>query len=152
MRLVSRKRKVYVASCDNFRFFLSQRIFLEYTPIHRERRGRDRGGLAASEAAVRGLRYPWVYLRFACRLSIEAFRKGWEAIEQRRLIAVKLRAEPPYDNPPFHPLESASRPRPWSDYIRKGVNRNGSIYMRARGSDIPSNRWCVKSFGDLAGK
>lgn len=34
--------------------------------------------------------------------------------------------------------------------IRKGVNRNGIIYMRARGSDSPSNRWCVKSFSDLA--
>jgi len=34
--------------------------------------------------------------------------------------------------------------------IRKGVNRNGIIYVRARGFDTPSNRKRVESFNDIS--
>lgn len=155
---MSGKRKACFASrAITFNFFTTYFSWIYTLPdTPRERggkheEGRDRGELAAWKAAARGW-YPWVYLRFAWRLSIQAFRKGREAIEQRRLIAAKLGAEPPrratitlLSTPPSLHLAPGL-----GATIRKGVNRNGSIYTRARGSDIPSNRWCVKSFGDLA--
>lgn len=90
-------------------------------------------------------------MRFACRLSIEAFRKAGEPIERRRLIAVEPPRPPSPPNrttrcattilslfcpPPSARLHLAPVLLSLRAMIRKGVNRNGIIYGRARCFDM----------------